>query len=220
MYFDAHLHTINEHEILNARQKGINGFIINATQECDWPTIIELSKKYSFCHATIGIHPWFVHTASNQWKEKMESLLKLYPSVNIGEVGLDALKENKEKQLDVFLTSLELAAKYNRTVHIHSVKSWDLILKHIKNYSSIPFLFHRFNGSKEIINNLKKHNVWYSVISEKNVELLPQERVLTETDSNLDKYNSNKMIQLVDNFPIKTDQLKQNFQNFIKINAG
>ena len=45
MYFDAHLHLIDEKELLSAYQKNIKGFIINATKENEWEKIISLSKK-------------------------------------------------------------------------------------------------------------------------------------------------------------------------------
>lgn len=216
MYFDAHLHLIDEKELLSAYQKNIKGFIINATKENEWEKIISLSKKYTFVQAAIGIHPWFIETASPDWQEKMALMLQNNPSLMIGEIGLDGLKDNIKKQEEIFLTSLYLAQKFKRSVHIHAVKSWDKILSHLKEFSDVTYLFHRFNGSKEIIQELKKYNCWFSLCTQKNVEFLPIDKVLTETDCNQDIYPSNQLIQLVDNFTLPLQQIEKNFYNFIK----
>lgn len=216
MYFDAHLHLIDEKELLSAYQKNIKGFIINATKENEWEKIISLSKKYTFVQAAIGVHPWFIETASPDWQEKMALMLQNNPSLMIGEIGLDGLKDNIKKQEEIFLTSLCLAQKFKRSVHIHAVKSWDKILSHLKEFSDVTYLFHRFNGSKEIIQELKKYNCWFSLYTQKNVEFLPIDKVLTETDCNQDIYPSNQLIQLVDNFTLPLQQIEKNFYNFIK----
>ncbi|MBO7244502.1 MAG: TatD family hydrolase [Alphaproteobacteria bacterium] len=216
MYFDTHLHLINENEIIKAHKKNINGFIINATTENEWEAITTLSKKYPFVYGAIGIHPWFIQSASQNWEEKMEKLLQNNTFLMIGEIGIDGLKPDIEKQTNIFLSSLNLAKKYNRSVHIHAVKSWNNILPIIKNFSELTFLFHRFNASEEIIQELNKYDAWYSVNSPTNISKLPINRVLTETDSDTETYNYNKFITLVDNFPIHSQQLKENFYQFLK----
>ena len=122
MYFDAHLHLINEQELISAQQKNVLGFILNATNEDEWKQIISLSKKHSFIYGAIGIHPWFIDSISHNWEEKMELYLKNNPSLMIGEIGLDGLKNDIKKQEEIFLKSLHLSKKYQRIVHIHSVK--------------------------------------------------------------------------------------------------
>lgn len=216
MYFDAHLHLINEQELIQAYQKNIKGFILNATKEDDWEKIISLSKKHPFIYGAIGIHPWFIDSISHNWEKEMELYLKNNPSLMIGEIGLDGLKKDIKKQEEIFLKSLYLAKKYQRIVHIHSVKSWDKMLPILQNFSDLTFLFHRFNAPKEIIQELKKYNAWFSVNSKKNIELLPTNKVLSETDCDSMDYNADKLISLVDNFKLSAQQIEENFYDFIK----
>ena len=216
MYFDAHLHLINEQELILAQQKNIHGFILNATNENEWEQIIYLSQKHSFIYGAIGIHPWFIDSLSDKWEEKMELYLKNNPSLMIGEIGLDRLKKDIKKQEEIFLKSLRLAKKFQRPVHIHSVKAWDRIIPILKNFSELTFLFHRFNAPKEIIQELKKYNAWFSLNSQKNIELFPINKVLTETDCDSDFYCTEKLISLVDNFKLSKQQIEENFYNFIK----
>ena len=211
MYFDAHLHLINEQELIMAQQKNINGFILNATNEDEWEQIISLSQKHSFIYGAIGIHPWFIDSISHNWEEKMDLYLKNNPSLMIGEIGLDGLKNDIKKQEEIFLKSLHLSKKYQRIVHIHSVKVWDKMLPILQNFSDLTFLFHRFNAPKEIIQELKKYNAWFSVNSQKNIELLPINKVLTETDCDTMDYNADKLISLVNNFELSAQQIEENF---------
>lgn len=216
MYFDAHLHLIDENELTKAHNQKINGFILNATQENEWEKIIHLSKKHPFCYASIGIHPWFIDSIKSGWEQRMDLFLKNNPFLMIGEIGLDGTKKKKEKQTEIFLKSLILAKKYQRPVHIHAVKSWNEILFHIKNFQNLTFLFHRFKGSNEIVQELKKYDVWYSLNSTKTIDYLPKNKILTETDCSSSIYPVKKLTELVDNFFISKVDLEQNFNNFIK----
>ena len=136
---------------MSAYQKNIKGFIINATKENEWEKIISLSKKYTFVQAAIGIHPWFIETASPDWEEKMSLMLQNNPSLMIGEIGLDGLKDNIKKQEEIFLTSLCLAQKFKRSVHIHAVKSWDKILSHLKEFSDVTYCNQDIYPSNQLI---------------------------------------------------------------------
>jgi TatD DNase family protein len=215
MYIDAHLHLLNEQELINAHQMKVNTFVINATKEDEWDKIIELSKKYDFCHAAIGIHPWFINTASNNWETKMDCLLEKYPFLMIGEIGLDCLKEDLKTQTAIFETTLKLAQKHKRIVHIHCVKAWDILFKVIEKTPELTFLFHRFSASKEIIDHLKKYNAWFSISRPQIAMNLPKNKILTETDNDQKIYSFSKLKNLVDNLPITADEIEDNFKNLI-----
>ena len=123
MYFDAHLHLINEQELIQAYQKNIKGFILNATKEDDWEKIISLSKKHPFIYGAIGIHPWFIDSISHNWEKEMELYLKNNPSLMIGEIGLDGLKKDIKKQLTIlYYTKLLIYLSRNQLLAYFQTK--------------------------------------------------------------------------------------------------
>lgn len=215
MYYDAHIHLMDKDFLIEAQKKGVHSFIINATTPNEWEQIISLSYQIDNLYPCIGIHPWFVKNLEQNWAQQMESLLKKYPFVMVGEIGLDYLKADKDIQLYVFETCLKLAQKYHRPAHIHVVKAWHDILKILKNFSDEKFLFHQFNASNDIIQKLKKFDSFFSVSSRQNIEEIPSERLLVETDSPSHNKLPVDIINFVKTNALNKKQLHQNFQKFV-----
>lgn len=215
MYYDAHIHLMNKDFLIEAQQKGVRSFIMNATTPNEWEQIISLSYQIDNLYPCIGIHPWFVKNLEPNWAQQMESLLKKYPFVMVGEIGLDYLKENKENQLRVFKTCLKLAQKYHRPVHIHVLKAWHDVLKILKNFPDEKFLFHQFNASDDIIQKLKKFDSFFSISSTQKIDKIPIERLLVETDSPSHNKSPLDMINFVKINALNEKQLNQNFQKFV-----
>ena len=170
---------------------------------CGDPTVREFLIGRDF----VGIHPWetleksadVLHSTLNTYRLSLES----EPSLGIGEIGLDRLKERTISPLmrEVFETQLVLALKLNRPVILHGAKCWGEVVKTIQTIlrsSPSPltftssFLFHGFSRSDGLIPDIVKlggfisvgpailndHAVNYREL----VRKIPLDRLLVETD--------------------------------------
>jgi len=161
-----------------------------------------------------GIHPWFCeNTLKNHedWRQQLENLVIQYPKATIGECGLDKVARNRATkkpfsmpiQTEFFEFQFHLAAKYQRPIIIHSVKTvgklFEFIRKELKtSIDNIPpkIMFHSYCGSPDITRSLlnlsKIRDRFYFGFSYfvnsriqhnlDNLSLIPQNRILIETD--------------------------------------
>ncbi len=220
MYFDAHIHLMNINTLKFAQEKGIKSFILNATNQNEWKKILEISSKISNIYPCIGIHPWFIGNLPSNWLYHMENLLQKHPTLMVGEIGLDYTKNEQTQQQNIFKQQLELAKKYHRPAHIHTVKSWHSILQIIKQYPTVRYLFHKFNASLDIIQKLSPYDTYFSIDNLKNSQSIPVEKLLVETDSPNHNKSPIDIISFVETMAIPPKQLYKNFQNFISYNKG
>ena len=216
MYFDAHCHLIDELSLNLAEKNGISALILNTTCPNEWKQVTELFSDQVMIYPCAGIHPWFLDSLEADWEEKLDKFLKEHPNVMVGEVGLDYLKGNIEKQKEVFDKVLFLAQKHNRHVHIHCVKAWHDMLYFVKKYNTLRFLFHNFSASESVIQTLLKYDVYFSISSDKNINLLPENKVLVETDSPSHDKKPEDVINLIEKMGLNSEKLWENFQNFLK----
>ena len=122
---DSHCHLLkedyeNKEEVIKKMKDNI--IIVSGASPKDIDEIIELINNYKNIYATIGIHPEFASTYTEEDLLKVEKSLTHPKVVGIGEIGLDYHygKENKEKQKELFIKQINLANTYNKTIVIHS----------------------------------------------------------------------------------------------------
>lgn len=144
----------------------------------------------------LGLHPTSVDA---RWQEEM-SLLEKYADKKIwaiGEIGMDCYwsREFVKEQEEVFRTQLEMAARLELPVIIHSRESTELIINILKDCRSLNVrgVFHAFSGSLETFMELQRIGDWYigigGVLTYKKASIaetvkeIPLERILLETDS-------------------------------------
>lgn len=196
---------------------------------------IDKINVHSSCNLNIGIHPLFIHKGFN--KEKILNILNANRKINIGEVGLDK-RGDRNSQLEFFNIFIELAAKFNRTMSIHCVKSWGMMQEAIKEVQ-VPLLFHGYNGSKEVLKALLKQDSYFSFsIRELNnprfqevCSYIPVHRQLVESDMMEDEYlkigkamylkimaSTIEKLSLINSMPLKDFNyiIEDNFNNFTK----
>ena len=115
----------------------------------------------------------------------------------IGEIGMDCYwsKEFLKEQQEVMRIQLEMAAKADLPVIIHSRESTELIINILKDCKHLAprGVFHAFSGSIETYRELHKLGDWYvgigGVLTYKKASIaetvrdIPLERILLETDS-------------------------------------
>ena len=170
MLFDAHTHLMNADKPYPK--------IVCATQKSEWMELLAIRNPGVI--KSFGLHPWY--------SSEMESLHELEEiiadqSCLVGEIGLDYANPSAS-QKEAFITQLKMAQKHQRIVVIHCVKAWDDMCKILKSYNTLSFIFHRFNGSSDIIKQLPECS-YFSLQgknSRKYLDFLPSDRVLLESD--------------------------------------
>jgi len=209
------LAVVNKIKTLPVKSVGMMGTsIYDSLRMAD---IIEvLQKDYSpvTVYYGFGIHPWLCENTEKShpdWKEQLENLLIKHPKACIGECGLDKVARNRAtkkpfsmpKQMEFFEFQFYLAAKYKRSIVIHSVKTVGKLFEFIKKQLTISIdhippkiMFHSYCGSPDITKSLLNlssirsrlyFGFSYAVNSriqhnEENFKLIPQDRILIETD--------------------------------------
>lgn len=203
MIIDTHAHLYYpdlkdriEEVIENAVSNGINKIIAPAIDLKTCEEILELTSKYEMIYAALGFHPSDIPELTDKDFETLESLLKEDKVVAIGETGLDYYWDitYKDKQKDFFKRHLELSAKYNLPVIIHTRDSVKDAINLIKQSGlKVNGQFHCFSGDESDLKDaiaLETYCISYcGNITYKNFDALelvrqtPVEKLLAETDS-------------------------------------
>jgi len=141
---------------------------------------------------TAGLHPW--HSADFNKEEILKMLENLQGQsrmIAIGEVGLDKkCKVDFTKQFQVFQIQFDFAVQNKFPLIIHNVGAWNEMLLYSKG-STIPFIFHGYNGNMEITRQLITRGCYFSigkgVLKENNrfsevLKIIPWDHLFCETD--------------------------------------
>jgi TatD DNase family protein len=158
---------------------------------------IELSKKYDYIYAAVGIHPETVYKEpiGESTYEWLIDTLKNNNVTALGEIGLDYHYEgyNKQWQADAFKRQLEIAKDFDLPVIIHARDATQDYLD-ILHYYKPRGVVHCFGGSRETAREITQKLGMYigftGVITFKNarktleaVDEVPMDRILFETDA-------------------------------------
>ena len=199
MIIDTHCHLEKQYydnidEVID-RMK--NNIII--TSGVDYKTnveVLEMCEKYDNVFGTLGYHPEEIEGFSLDSLKFLEDNINNPKIVAIGEIGLDYYygKDDIEKQKEVFIVQLRLAAKYNKPVVVHSrdaIKdTYDILKEELKGNKCI---LHCYSSSLEMAKEFQKLGIKFGiggVITFKNnkvlrevVEGLTLDNFILETDS-------------------------------------
>jgi TatD DNase family protein len=142
-----------------------------------------------------GLHPWKIGTKNedNERMLVMEDALELDHVIFVGECGLDKLAETDfEEQKRAFSAQAFMAEEVQKPLIIHCVKAWNEVVElHKKNQPSVPWIFHGYNGSVELTQQLLDKNFLFSfggILFKTNAKAiesfksLPIEKIFMETD--------------------------------------
>lgn len=156
---------------------------------------VELSEKYPFIFAAVGIHPEFADMFDGEVKNKIMQLSESSKVKAIGEIGLDYhYEENptRELQLNAFRAQMEIAGRVNLPVVIHDREAHEDTLKVIKEFPDVIGVVHCFSGSSDFALECIKAGYYIGftgVITFKNAKKIievakkvPLNRMLVETD--------------------------------------
>ena len=158
---------------------------------------IELSKKYDYMYAVIGVHPHDVENDNDADIEKIYNECDIKERiVAIGEIGLDYafVKDNKEKQEKLFNAQIDLANKLQLPVVVHtreaSLDTYNILKENKPKYGA---LLHCFKPSDDLMKLVLEEgyyvafggNITYkrSKSFGEYLKKIPLDRIVIETDS-------------------------------------
>ena len=188
----------------------LSHLICNSTSQSDWQQVLSLSSpQITSC---IGLHPWYLLSATPDWEEQMRELIHL-PNIHVGEIGIDNYKAKtipKVLQDTFFTKQLLIAKEFNKVANIHCVSAFGRLIKILKQVDpkgEIKILLHSWEGPWDCTESILKaygNNVVFSMSmvslardkGRKVAERLPCENIVIETDS-----PSQSVLEFVENEP-------------------
>lgn len=202
---DTHAHlfdkkltdTFNIEQILEQlKNSKFKAVICICETEFELNLFLTYCSKYEFLYCAVGVHP---HNAKQYDKKFLEYLISKASASNklvaIGETGLDFYYNlsPKEKQIEVFVSHINLAKELSLPLIIHSRNSNDEVYKIIQEHKVGYAIMHCFSGGIDFANKILDLGLFISfsgVITFKNnkkdldtIKTVPLEKILVETDS-------------------------------------
>lgn len=203
-FIDTHAHLYDEafdsEEDLAIRRSVEAGVTRIVFPDIDSQTrdhMFALADRYEgTVYPCLGLHPTSIDAG---WEKEM-SLLEGYLSRRIyaiGEIGMDCYwsKEFIKEQQEALRIQLEMAARLDLPVIIHSRESTELIINVLKEcrHLGLRGVFHAYSGSIETFREIDRLGDWYIGVGgvltyrkagiAETVKHIPLERIFLETDS-------------------------------------
>ncbi|MDR1260422.1 MAG: TatD family hydrolase [Oscillospiraceae bacterium] len=201
LIFDTHAHYDDkrfdqdrEKFLSTPQSHGILGLINVGTDLGSSQTGVFYAKKYKHIYCSIGVHPICINNLPSNYLSILENLTHNKKVVAVGEIGLDYHynPHSKEEQMKRFEEQLELAAKLNLPIIIHSRDSVKNTLDIIKNAHPKRFVVHCFSYDPETAAKILEMGGFLGftgILTFKNskhiretLQLTPFEKTLIETD--------------------------------------
>jgi len=197
---DTHCHIYGEsykedlEEVIERTGKNLE-FIVNIGYDLASSEIaVNLSNKYPFVYATVGVHPTDISGYSDGVEERLLELSEDKKVVAIGEIGLDYywMKDPKDVQAIYFRKQMDIAKKLKLPVVIHTRDAMEDTVNILNEYRDIKGIMHCYPGSYETAKTLMDRYYFgvAGVVTFKNnvktkefVEKMPLDRLIIETDS-------------------------------------
>lgn len=189
LWFDDYKDDLEE-VLARAKAAGVGKIIVPGTNRESSKQALALAKKYpGLIYAAVGTHP-------EDWRGGAPTGSDLEGAVAVGEIGTDAktneLKNCMEEQKQLFRAQGELALERDLPVIIHTrdsfAQTWEVL-------TSLPQMprgqFHCFSVDEEALEKVLTAgfyvsfcgNIAWSKRVAKLVPVVPNERLLLETDS-------------------------------------
>jgi TatD DNase family protein len=133
-------------------EQGVVGFLVPATTYASWIKLEALSESYPSWRVAYGLHPYFLEDASLSQIDFLAEQCEKNQVVAVGEIGLDCWPNavDMQRQLAFFIRQLQVAKSLNLPVILHARKSYDLVLKCLRDTGfKSGGVVHAFNGSLE-----------------------------------------------------------------------
>ena len=181
-----------------ARARGITGFLNISTRQKEWDDVVGVAERNEDVWATIGVHP---HEADAHPDLGAAALIdaSAHPKVvAIGECGLDYFydKSDRAAQRERFQAHIEAARATGLPLVVHTRDAEDdtaeMLTREVAKGGVVGVL-HCFTGTSELARKALDLGFYISIsgiVTFKNAQelqetakIIPQERLLVETDS-------------------------------------
>lgn len=199
MFTDSHAHIYEPYYedldlvVNESNENDVNRIIICGCNAEENEKVLKIINNYNTIFGAIGIHPETVLDYKPIDLEVIEKNLNNNKIVAIGEIGLDYYysKDNKDEQIELFESQLEIAERNNLPVIIHSREATLDTINILKKHNC-KGIIHSFSGSYETAIEYIKMGYLIGingVITFKNskifevIKRLPLESIVLETDS-------------------------------------
>lgn len=164
MWIDTHCHLEasefagRERQIArDAGKLGITQIVVPSVDRASFKQVATLAHACDNCSYALGIHPMYVpHSTEDDLATLEEALAKGMSDprlVAIGEIGLDfyvpELMDSplREKQEHFLIEQLKMAKKHELPVLLHTRRSVDTVMKHLRQQEIHKGIAHAFSGS-------------------------------------------------------------------------
>ncbi|MDR2817352.1 MAG: TatD family hydrolase [Oscillospiraceae bacterium] len=201
LIFDTHAHyddekfdSDREDFLLTPQKHGVAG-IVNVGGDLKSSKLgLDYSRKYSDVYCSVGVHPHEVHGLPDDYLDVLKELGSNEKVVAIGEIGLDyhSDSDSKKEQIKRFEEQLDLAARLNLPVIVHSRDACQDTMAVLANAKPMAFVVHCFSYEPETASDVLGMGGFLGftgVLTFKNAEKIkevleevPLERMLVETD--------------------------------------
>jgi TatD DNase family protein len=205
-FFDTHAHIgliyddpIRQISVIQqAKQAGVTRIISINNSLHDFKKEYAVLKSQKGIFHAVGVGPSEVNAPGTDWIKTIEESVGLPGVVAIGETGLDYCKKygDKRRQIELFITQLELAQKHDLPVIIHNRDAGKDIYEILQDrLPSRGAIFHCYSEDDKFAKKFleKDMNVYFSFagnLTYRNARNLhetvlnvPLEKILIETES-------------------------------------
>ncbi|MCG6976180.1 MAG: TatD family hydrolase [Acidiferrobacterales bacterium] len=145
--FDADRDEVLRH----CRELGVDRIVIPAVTRSGWDALLNLCAHHPELAPALGLHPVYIEQHQQADLDRLAQYLENPAVVAVGEIGLDFLIDNpdKEKQEQFFDAQLDLAKQADLPVILHVRKAHDQVLGYLRKKQLKGGIAHAFNGSLE-----------------------------------------------------------------------
>jgi len=198
-HVDFKVYNKNRQEVIGRAKEKLTSIVNSGATLGGNRRTLKLAEEYeNFVYPTLGFHP---SNAAKSDSEVIKQALDEIKSnidvaVGLGETGLDfndlGCEEDKNKQIKLFETFLEMAVEYQMPLVIHARDAEEKALEMVNKHPSIPqIIFHCYGGDLQTAQKIIEEGYFISLstivcFSEHHQQLaanLPLSQLLTETDS-------------------------------------
>lgn len=185
--FDEYMLRAKENNVLRSNVVCLN------KQELE--TSFALKENYPNLDISFGYFPSDCDYISQKDLDYLEQKIANDDRIKmLGEIGLEYHygKENKDKQIELFIKQIKIANKYNKTIMIHTRDASKDTYDILKEYAKTKVMMHCFSESNEMMKRYLELGYYISfsgtvtfknaATPKENALNCPLEKILTETD--------------------------------------
>ena len=148
-------------------------------------------KYFKYIRLALGFHPLLAHELQGEMSLFEQLIAK---TSYVGEIGLDFSREGestKDIQINSLKQILSILSDKNKIISVHSRKAEPTLLSLLKAYHIKNVIFHWYTGDLSLVPEILNAGYYFSineamvssVKGRRIIDMLPYNRILTETDS-------------------------------------